>query len=102
MNTEYLQGRKDMTEPMKLEYKVVGEHISHSCLYELEDHSYKAKLDKNGHRENIIENEDFNNNYWAVILVDEDGCYEDTIEDDFKSANEAWAYYDKLMKGDNK
>ena len=96
MNKEYLQGRKDMTEPMKLEYKVVGEYIEQSSLCELKDHSEVLTNNE------IIRNDDYVNNYWAVILVDEDGCYDSTVEDDFKSSDEAWAYYDKLMKGDNK
>lgn len=77
---------------MKTKLKVVGEWIFHSALYELQDHSSYMT------QEAVIENDDYENNYWAIISVDEDGCYCDTIEDGFKSAEEAWKRYDELVK----
>ena len=71
-------------------YRVVGEWITRSTLYELKDHS--EIMDENA----IIENEDFSNNYWAIVSLDEDGCYMDTIEDDFRSAKDAWKRYDEM------
>lgn len=72
--------------------KVVGEWIYRAKLFELKDHSSEQTDNC------IIENEDFQNNYWAIIEVDEDGCYDNTVEDDFNSAEEAWKRYDELTK----
>ena len=71
-------------------YRVVGEWISHSTLYELKDHSGVMG------EEAIIENDGFANNYWAIVSLDEDGCYMDTIEDNFGSPEEAWKRYDEM------
>lgn len=72
--------------------KVVGEWIFHSALYELQDHSSYMT------QEAVLENDGFQNQYWAIVSVDENGWYEDTIEDNFKSAEEAWKRYDELAK----
>lgn len=71
-------------------YRVVGEWIYHSTLYELKDHS--GVMGENA----IIENDSFANNYWAIVSLDEDGCYMDTIEDNFGSPEDAWEIYDKM------
>lgn len=73
-------------------YKVVGGYINSATLY---------ALDRNGGMtdKEIITNEEFENNYWAIVYVDDDGWYSDTIEDDFKSAEDAWKRYDE-MKGE--
>ena len=72
------------------QYRVVGEWIAHSTLYELKDHS--DIMGENA----IIENEGFPNNYWAIVSLDQDGCYMDTIEDNFGSAKDAWKRYDEM------
>ena len=72
------------------QYRVVGEWISHSTLYEMNDHS--GVMGENA----IIENDGFANNYWAIVSLDEDGCYMDTIEDNFGSPEEAWKRYDEM------
>ena len=74
------------------QYRVVGEWIGHSTLYEMKDHS--DMLDEESPA--IIENEGFFNNYWAIVSLDQDGCYMDTIEDDFRSAEDAWKRYDEM------
>lgn len=73
-------------------YRVVGEWISHSTLYELKDHS-EIKEER---APAIIENEGYANNYWAIVSLDEDGCYMDTIEDNFGSPEGAWKRYDEM------
>ena len=73
-------------------YRVVGEWISHSTLYELKDHS--GVMGENA----IIENEGFANNYWAIVSLDEDGCYMATMEDNFRSPEDAWEIYDIMEK----
>lgn len=72
-------------------YKVVGEYIRSATLY---------VVDRNGGLtdEDIIQNEDFENNYWAIVCLDDSGCYDDTVEDDFRSAKEAWDRYDEMEK----
>ena len=72
------------------QYRVVGEWISHATLYEMNDHS--GVMGENA----IIENDGFANNYWAIVSLDEDGCYMDTIEDNFGSPEEAWKRYDEM------
>ena len=74
------------------QYRVVGEWIGYSTLYEMKDHS--DMLDEESPA--IIENEGFFNNYWAIVSLDQDGCYMDTIEDDFRSAEDAWKRYDEM------
>jgi hypothetical protein len=74
------------------QYRVVGEWIGYSTLYEMKDHS--DMLDEESPA--IIENEGFFNNYWAIVSLDQDGCYMDTIEDDFRSAKDAWKRYDEM------
>lgn len=71
-------------------YRVVGEWISHATLYEMKDHS--GVMGENA----IIENDGFANNYWAIVSLDKDGCYMDTIEDGFRSPEDAWEIYDKM------
>ena len=74
------------------QYRVVGEWIGYSTLYEMKDHS--DMLDEESPA--IIENEGFFNNYWAIVSLDQDGCYMDTIEDDFRSEKDAWKCYDEM------
>ena len=74
------------------QYRVVGEWIGYSTLYEMKDHS--DILDEESPA--IIENEGFFNNYWAIVSLDKDGCYMDTIEDNFGSAKDAWKRYDEM------
>lgn len=73
-------------------FAVVGEFVYRSALVQLEDHSPKLTDDI------VIENEEFENNYWAIIRLDDDGFYDETIVDDFESGDEAWAYYDDMRK----
>ena len=73
-------------------YRVVGEWIGYSTLYEMKDHS--DMLDEESPA--IIENEGFFNNYWAIVSLDQDSCYMDTIEDNFGSAKDAWKRYDEM------
>ena len=74
-------------------YYVVQEFIQYSKYYRLKDHSSEMT------DEDVYENMDLPNNYWAIMADDGDGCLY-TLEDDFKSAQEAWARYDELMKGE--
>ena len=73
-------------------FVVVGEWIYGSTLYKLEKDSDTMTEDA------VIENQDFKNQYYAIVLLDDDGGYEDTYDDNFKTAEEAWARWHELGK----
>lgn len=78
-------------EDFRKHYKAVSEYVLSSTLYELnEDGSMTDHA--------IITNEDFENRYWAIVRVDDDGWYEDTVEDDFDNAEEVLKRYKELEK----
>lgn len=71
--------------------KVIREFINRSELYE---------IDRKGEfvdYESLYDYEDLPNEYWAILADDGDGEYY-IVEDDFKSAEEAWKRYDELVK----
>ena len=78
----------------KPKYVVVQEWIHHAQLFQLKDHSSEMT------QHSVMDNDDYENNYWAIVEVDEDGWYYDTVEDNFNSAKEAWDRYDELTKGE--
>ena len=81
-----------MSRKFEEQFAVVGEWVNRSTLFKLQDHSSYMTNDS------IIQNEDFENHYWAIVELDENGWYYETIEDDFNSAEEAWQRYDELRK----
>ena len=79
-------------EEFEKRYRAVGEHIRCATLVDL-DEDGELNLYDSPH---YVENENFANNYWAIIELDEDGCYYDTVEDDFKSAQECLKRYKEM------
>lgn len=80
-------------EEFEKHYMVVGEHVYSAGLFQLYDHESTPKLDNE-----LMGEEDFDTDYYAIIKTDDDGLFEDTIDDSFKTATEAWEAYDKLME----
>lgn len=83
-----------MTEyEFEKKFVVCGERIYHSAIVKLKDHSpdFTDSI--------VIENEDFANDYWAIVRLDEDGFFDDTVEDNFDSSEQAWKRWDE-MKGE--
>lgn len=80
-------------EEFEKKFKAVGEYIRSATLFPLKE---DGELDLYG--KHYIENENFTNNYWAIIELDEDGCYYDTVEDHFNSAEECLKRYKELEK----
>lgn len=79
-------------EEFEKKYKAVGEFIRLATLVDLEEDGELNLIDS----PHYIENENFTNNYWAIIELDEDGCYYDTIEDYFNSAEECLKRYKEM------
>lgn len=80
-------------EEFKKHYMVVGEHVYTAGLFQLYDHESNPKLDNE-----LMGEEDFDTDYYAIIRIDDEGLIEDTVDDSFKTATEAWEAYDKLME----
>ena len=78
-------------EDFRKHYKAVSEYVRSATLYELNEDGGMTD-------HAIITNEDFENRYWAIVRVDNDGWYEDTVEDDFDSAEEVLKRYKELEK----
>ena len=78
-------------EDFRKHYKAVSEYVNSATLYELNEDGGMTD-------HAIITNEDFENRYWAIVRVDDDGWYEDTVEDDFDSAEEVLKRYKELEK----
>ena len=81
-------------EEFEKKYRAVGEHISCATLVDLDEDGELNLIDS----PHYIENDNFVNNYWAIIELDEDGCYYDTVEDDFESAQECLKRYEELKQ----
>lgn len=83
----YEQAKKEF----EAEYVVVQEYIIRSILY---------KINRDGEMttDEVDEYHDISNQYWAIIQTNEYGCVEEVVEDNFKSADEAWARYDEIME----
>lgn len=79
-------------EEFEKHYMVVGEHVYSAGLFQLEDHSPNPMLDNE-----LMGEEDFETDYYAIIETDDDGLYKETVDDSFRSSTEAWEAYDKLM-----
>lgn len=79
-------------EEFEKHYMVVGEHVHSAGLFQLEDHSSNPMLGNE-----LMGEEDFDTDYYAIIETDDDGLYKETIDDSFRSSTEAWEAYDKLM-----
>lgn len=81
-------------EEFEKKYKAVGEYIRNAMLVDLEEDGELNLIDG----KHYIENENFTNNYWAIIELDEDGWYYDTIKDHFNSAKECLEAYEDMRK----
>lgn len=79
-------------EEFEKHYMVVGEHVYSAGLFQLENHSPNPMLDNE-----LMGEEDFETDYYAIIETDDDGLYKETVDDSFRSSTEAWEAYDKLM-----
>lgn len=79
-------------EEFEKHYMVVGEHVYNAGLFQLKDHSSDPMLDNE-----LMGEEDFDTDYYAIIETDDDGLYKETVDDSFRSSTEAWEAYDKLM-----
>lgn len=75
-------------------YKVIGEWVHRADYYEMEDHS--SYMSDNSVYE--MNDSGYESHYYAIVEVDENGWYVDTVEDDFKTAEEAWKRYDEMKK----
>lgn len=73
---------------------VVSEWVHRADYITLKDHSAELTDDV------VYEMNDtgYQSGYYAIVSLDENGYYEDTIKDDFRTAEEAWARYDELIK----
>ena len=70
-------------------YKVIGEWIHSSTYFELEEHS--GQMTQN----DIMNCEDFQSPYYAIVAVEDSGTTY-IVEDDFKTAEDAWKRYDEM------